>query len=80
MDKSKKTAGQKPVIRLKNTDVTNKTHARELALELAKKFREQKFTRVGDSFFEDFERASRIWIHNRVMDFGKNPSNGQTLR
>lgn len=75
-----KTAGQKPVIRLKNTDVTNRAHARELVLELAKKFRAHKFTRVADSLFEDCERASRIWLHNRVMDFGKNPSNGQTIR
>ena len=77
---SAKTALQKPTIRLQNTNVTNRTHARALALQLAKKFRTHKFTRIGDSFFEDFERASRIWIHNRVVDFGKNPSNGQTLR
>jgi hypothetical protein len=75
-----KTAGQKPVIRLQNTNVTNKAHARKLALEFAKKFRTHKFTRVGDEFFTAFEQASRVWILNRVQDFGRNPSNGQTLR
>lgn len=70
----------KPVIRLKNTNVTNRSHTRALALEFAKKSRTHKFTRVADSLFEDFERESRAWLYRRVMDFGKNPSNGQTLR
>lgn len=54
-----------------------KSRVREYALELAKKTRHQKFSRVGDSFFMKVENQTRLTIESLVAG---QPSKGMTLK
>jgi hypothetical protein len=68
-----------PKPKLKNTNVTNRTHTKTFALECAKRFRHHSFERVSDAFCEEVERNARCFIASRVGSVGHNPSKGITL-
>jgi len=55
---------------------TNRAKVRRTALEIAKQNRAHKFDRVGKSFLDRIEAATRAAIHHEVMH---HPSKGKTL-